>query len=255
MVEVYGNNFSLFISPFLWNLGYGIGNVNITYDFSYIKVFANLTKIKKITPSIPVIGYPGIMYGQEYWFPFAGKTQMLTSLKLPMKVKYLPEFSIIVNYSVFKSLGKITDLSYDIWLTSNPNKTTLGRGDLEVMIWLYYEQDISQLKYYQKVGVLSIPTYINSTYRILNLQVWLLNYSAGGWALVILQLPEPISSGKISLPISTILKSLDSFLIGWKESVTESYYLNAIQFGMEFDGDNVNLGYYLYSFQIFITNY
>ncbi|WP_202905233.1 hypothetical protein [Vulcanisaeta thermophila] len=48
----------------------------------YLEVTINMSGIQKITPSIPVDGYPGLMYGREMWFPFAGQTRVSPELPL-----------------------------------------------------------------------------------------------------------------------------------------------------------------------------
>ncbi len=108
MVEVYGNGVSVFASPFLWNMAYSKGLVNMTIsDYLYVNV--DLHDFRKVIPSIPVDGYPGLMYGQECWFPpFAGKT-MERGIIMPVKVIEMPNFNSTVYYTVYQVNGVIDD--------------------------------------------------------------------------------------------------------------------------------------------------
>lgn len=254
MVEIYGNGVSLMTSPFLWNVRTAFGVVNMTFT-PYLRVVVCMNSITKITPSIPVDGYPGLMYGQEYWFPFSGKTMTSRLLPLPMIVSQLPGFYSFVNFTVFDKVGVIQDFSYDIWLVENPNTTYLAYGDFEVMIWMYWNENIGGNKYFVYVGTMEIPTYVNGTLENLNWQVYVLPRTGGpnGWTSIYVLAPTKLQ-GSIGVPIAYILKDLGPYLKRAGINLYEpgKYYLNAMQVGMEFDdeGGSACLGYVLYSWYL-----
>lgn len=255
MALLDNNVATLYASPFLWNIASGQGKVIMNFT-PYLNVHVNMSNIKKITPSISVDGYPGLMYGQELWFPFAGKTEVSPYLSLPMIVSNLPNFLSILNFTVYKNVGVIDDFSYDIWLSQNPNITYLQYGDFEVMIWMNWQENITKGDPYMvSVGSIQIPTLINGTIENLTWSVYVLprTGSANGWTSIYFLSPKQLE-GQIGIPIAYVLKKMGSYLEKAGVSIynPNTYYLDAIQVGMEFNDTNgvANLGYNLYSWYV-----
>mgnify|MGYP001770890288 CR=1 FL=1 len=72
--------------------------VSITLS-DYLHISVDLHDFRKVIPSIPVDGYPGVMYGQECWFPFAGRTE--ESIALPARIVDMSNFNFTVYYTVY----------------------------------------------------------------------------------------------------------------------------------------------------------
>ncbi|QKR00833.1 hypothetical protein GWK48_10965 [Metallosphaera tengchongensis] len=256
LAEVYTPNGSLFLSPFLWNLKVAKGDANLTYVGSSLEVWVNFTDFKKVSPSIPVDGYPGVMYGQELWFPFAGKSLTSSSLPLPMALGELPNFSSTLSYSVLDRWGVVDDFSYDVWLTTDPNATYLQYPDVEVMVWLYHNETPS--KYFLYVGNVTERLVVNDTVLEENFSVYVLPHtgSANGWIGVYF-LSQDQLEGNVTVPLSSMIVGSFPFIHKVFQKVNASdYYLDAVQVGMEFndvDGD-VSLGYVLHSWTIELQN-
>ncbi|WP_338602621.1 cellulase [Sulfolobus tengchongensis] len=252
------SNATLMASPFLWNIGYALGNVNMSFYHNMLHVAINLTNIQKIS-SNDVDGYPGLMYGQELWFPFYYHTKQLEQLPLPMIISKLPNFYSVLNFSVYNITGRIIDFSYDIWLSQNPNITSLQYGDFEVMIWMYWTKNLTGVPYFIYTGNISIPTLVNGTIENLTWEVYVLprTGSANGWTGIYFLSPKKLQ-GEIGVPIAYVLTNMNPFLekAGVNIYNPNEYYLDAIQVGMEFTNTtqgNVNVGYNLYSWQIYIV--
>ncbi|AAK42663.1 cellulase [Saccharolobus solfataricus] len=252
-------NATLMVSPFLWNIGYALGNVNMTININYLHVAINLSQISKISSNV-VDGYPGLMYGQELWWPFMYRTTQLQFLSLPMIVLRLPNFYSILNYSVYLINGSIDDFSYDIWLSQNPNITSLQYGDFEIMIWMYWNENLSHTPYFIYVGNMSIPTLINGKIENLSWEVYVLprTGSANGWTGVYFLSPLKEPKAEFGVPIGYILKNMGSYIekAGVNIYNVNTYYLDAIQVGMEFSDNQGTaiMGYYLYSWQIWLLS-
>lgn len=257
MAQLFGQNVSLMASPFLWNINTAEGQVTMNFS-NYLHVLINMSKISKITPSISVDGYPGLMYGREMWFPFVAQTETY-ELNLPEIVNDLPSFYSILNYSVFVNKGMIDDFSYDIWLSQNPNITYLEYGDFEVMIWLYWHENFSSNKYMIYTGKMTIPVEVNGVLEQMNSSVYVLprTGSANGWTGVYILAPQNLQ-GSIGVPITYILKNMSTYLrkVNIKIYNTSTYYLDAIQVGMEFNdtAGTADLGYSLYSWNLSFEN-
>ncbi|BCU67789.1 hypothetical protein HS7_12260 [Sulfolobales archaeon HS-7] len=253
---IRGNEASLIASPFMWNVEEANGYSLVTYNRTGFYVLVNLTNVKKTAPGTPVLGYPGLMYGAEEWFPFENRTYEVSWLPLPEILGQTPNFTSTVKYALFLYRGSITDFSYDIWLTPQPgtNVSSITKGDLEVMFWMYYTENLSRAPYYQYAGSITLTDYINGTKTPISWNVWVLNVSGGGWTLVVFTPKIPLYSGEFEIPVGIALKQLSVILeskAGWKDSILH-YYLDAIQVGMEINNQNGVAvgGYHLYSWEI-----
>ncbi|AHC52035.1 cellulase [Sulfolobus acidocaldarius SUSAZ] len=257
MGMVYSKNASLFISPFLWNLKSASGYTNLTYMGNILLVNVNFTNFEKINSNLQVDGYPGVMYGKEDWFPFAGKTLMPSYFVLPMRVISLPNFNSTLSYKTYDNKGIIDDLSYDIWLTQSPNTTYLLFPDMEIMIWLYYNETLSQ--YFVKAGVIRESIVVNGTMIQDNFTVYILPHtgSVNGWIGVYYISQLELPAGNVTIPMSSLIKDSFNYVRGvFPDLQTSAYYLCAIQVGMEFNDIHgvVNVGYTLYNWTMTIQD-
>ena len=257
VAELYGVNNSLLASTFLWNMGGSRGVVNMTFRPHALLVWVNLTNFKKIKDDIPVDGYPDVMYGSEGWFPFYGSTLMLPQLRLPVKLSSLPQFYSEVDFQLFKVRGTIDDFSYDIWLSQNPNVTYLQYPCIEVMVWMYHEENVSS-NYFVEVGDLSVEAVINGTVRNVSFTVYVLPHtgSANGW-IGVYYVSDQQLEGNVSLPLSYMIEQSVRFAGKVFPNLSPGeYYLDAIQVGMEFDNDLqgvAQLGYELYGWWLYFN--
>ncbi len=253
MSEVYTPDGSLLISPFIWNMKYAEGYLNMTYHGSTLNVDINLTHFKPITPTISVDGYPGVMYGQECWFPFAGKS-VSPILKLPTPVEGLPQTESYLTYRLWVKNGSIHDFSYDIWLTQNPNVTYLEYPDVEIMIWLYHQANITS-KYYVYEGEITERAIVNGTEMNLTFSVYVLSHtgSSNGW-IGVYYLSHQQLEGEVGVPLTDMIQASFHFIDRVFPNLNESsFYLDAIQAGMEFSNDITGtavMGYSLYNWTI-----
>jgi len=262
MAEIRDQEASLMMSTFMWNLAGAQGGVVMKYANGYLHTIVNLSDVNTLS-SIQVMGYPGLMYGRELWFPFETSTSQLPALSLPRVINDLPDFYSVLNYSTFDVTGEIDDFSYDIWLTDYPNVTNLGAHDVEIMIWMYSQSP--NLSYpFIYVGKVTAPTIVNGSKLDCSYRVYVLPHtgSATGWAGVYFQLQYPnyegVANGEVGVPIKVLLEDLTQLMpkAGLSFFDPSAYYLNAIQVGMESYHDpqgSAYLGYTLYSWKIVVT--
>ncbi len=254
MAEAYTPDASIMVSPFVWNMKSADGYVNMTYDGPTLNVVVNMTNFHKITPSIDVNGYPGIMYGQECWFPFAGHTVESPLLELPAPVESLPQTESCLSYSLWLKDGSIDDFSYDIWMSQDPNTTYLKFPDVEIMIWLYHQEEITS-KYFVNEGNFTVQGIVNGTPENLTFAVYVLPHtgSGDGW-IGVYYVSQQEMEGKVTVPLTTMVQSSFPFMEKIFHNLDEnSYYLDGIQVGMEFNNDSVGtslMGYSLYNWTI-----
>lgn len=184
------------ISPMLWNLVGGTGNVTMVLSGGRLYVYINVTGVSRAIKFTPVVGFPDIMYGWYSWGPFYTRTSSYGFLSLPMPASEVPDLWSVVNYSLSLSRGAYNDFSYDIWLVRSPGVTSLGPSDVELMLWMFANQSLAGLPYWVTWRPITMPTLINGDIENVTYQVFILPRNGGpsGWMLIIL-IPEVNTSG------------------------------------------------------------
>jgi len=258
IAEIYTPTNSLMMSTFLWNMASSEGVVNMTFVNHSLIVTVSLRDFIKIQKNIPVDGYPCLMYGRENWFPFYSSTIETPQLVLPERLVSLPNFWSEVDFEVYNINGSIDDFSYDIWLSQNPNTTYLGYPDIEVMVWMYHEENISS-PYFLRVGDLTVPALVNGAWENITFIVYVLSHtgSPNGWVGVYYVSGEQLV-GNVSLPLSyLIIQSINFADKVFPNLSPTQYYLDAIQVGMEFNNNPegyADLGYRLYGWYLYFNS-
>ena len=253
--------FSVIASPFLWNLLYAQGSANLTVRSGVVYVAINFTSFRKVNPSIGVDGYPTLMYGAEWWWPFYGASGMSRPLVLPAPLSSLPEFNSTLGFSVYREAGVVDDFSYDIWLgyvngtgAWTANSTQVVFPDIEVMVWLYHEATVAGNPYFVPEGQVEVPVVVNGTPVEEAFYVYVLPHtgSATGW-IGVYYLSATNLTGNVTVPLSQLIEEAPLYakrVFGWLD--TGDYYLDAIQVGMEFNdvGGRVEAGYTLWNWTL-----
>ncbi|PVU69150.1 hypothetical protein DDW09_04885 [Sulfolobus sp. SCGC AB-777_L09] len=253
IAEIYTPYNSILVSTFLWNIQSAKGFVNMTFSHGHLNVSIRLSHVVKIQKGLSVDGYPTLMYGKESWFPFYASTIDIPRLELPQKLTTLPKFSSTVDFSVYDFNGTVDDFSYDIWLSQNPNVTYLQYPCVEIMIWMYHEENISS-QYFVEEGALTVQAIVNGSKENVTFTVYVLPHtgSSNGWIGVYYVSNEDLE-GNVTLPLSYLIIHSFYFIDKVFPSLSASeYYLDAIQVGMEFNDENgyADLGYSLYGWWI-----
>jgi len=248
MAELQDQGASLLLSPFLWNLRSAQGEARLTCSSQGLSVQVSMRHFVKIQPQIDVGGYPGVMYGQELWFPFAAASQRVSWFHLPLPVDALPPVRSTLATQTFVHHGSITDLSYDIWLTRNPKTRRLRFPDLELMIWFIHQGTLGPP--FLHLGTLKEEVRWHHQPVPVSFAVYLLPHtgSASGWVGIYLLADQELV-GTLTLPLTSMIQAIFPYLEQVFPQLTpQTYLLDAIQVGMEFNPDaqgQVDLGYTL----------
>lgn len=250
-MSIIGNY--VIISPDLWNIkGNSNGYVWMNYSTNVLHVLINFTSLYATNIRYVVVGYPEMIYGYKPWGQYESLTN--TFLPLPMNISKLPSFYSILNYSVNATRGKY-DYSYDIWITRHFSQNGAYKGDVEIMIWMYWYNLIPAGTYIANVN---IPTYINGNFENLSWQVWIGNMGIGNysWTIVTFRLSKPISFGEVGVNIPLFIKVANDMLMKYDSwSLPLKYYvLNDLEIGLEYappyQGSWLYAGYYVYDWYI-----
>ena len=207
----------------LWNdSDYINGNITAISSSDGIEIISQFGKANY------VIGYPDLLYGVDIWGGLTSNES--TYLNLPLQVKYLPNVTLLVNYSIITSAYQ--NLAYDIWLTQQYGPTNGAKnGDIEIMIWLYSTFTPTNMSLLKNV---SLPIRLNNTVTDVLWNIYFTNHS---WSKIFFIISNPIRSACISLNLNDFIsEALDILKAEGFQKNAFYYYLDEFDLGEEIGG-------------------
>ncbi|TRM79750.1 hypothetical protein DJ531_13265, partial [Sulfolobus sp. A20-N-F6] len=138
-----------------------------------------------------------------------------------------------------------------------PNISNLQFPDIELMIWLYHESNITS-PFFIKEGNVTVTIEVNGTKENDTFLVYVLPHtgSASGW-IGVYYLSEKNLEGEVEIPLNFFLNN-EFFFINkvFPQIYEKTFYLDAIQIGMEFNDNhgNAQMGFNLYSWDLTIID-
>jgi hypothetical protein len=234
----YASDFYITLHTNLWNLGgSSIGYVEMKLLDGKLRTIMNFSKAFLADPIFSVFGFPQIVYGHHIWGRWSPQSHEL--LKFPIPVYEIPpDVYINLDYSVKSYYGTPINFVYDLWLMQNIVENGPNDGDVEIMIWLYYDNYLYPTGEY--INTISIPVYLNGVKTALRFRVLFYDPSVYGtpfnFVTIVFQIERPLSSATIDIPIREFLEHAISALEEHRgdSSYLKNLYLQAIYLGSEF---------------------
>ncbi|NPA98707.1 MAG: hypothetical protein GXO43_04945, partial [Crenarchaeota archaeon] len=193
-----------------------------------LKAETNLDLEKLEMPRWKVVGFNEIIYGLKPW-GMPPWHKIPSTLKLPMKIKDLPEITMTVQYTINRTNTGL-DLAYDIWIKQENKTDGVHPGDVEIMIWLYHEHVHPAGR---QVATITLPTKINGTITDTKWQIWIYPHMGTGWLYIAYVIENPIRKGEVTVNLTKILSytaKLVQQILG--EKLGEMYMMS-IELGTE----------------------
>jgi hypothetical protein len=204
----------VYIDPCLWNLdtsdprvrGYTLMNLTmqglvVSSNYSYVAG-------KGSDWFRGFIGFHRVGYGNHPWEskPYVNPSSYLP---LPVRVRDLPNTFIEVNYSIIERRVGWMDIAFDIWLKrSPPPYRGTVRGDMEIMVWLYWEPPLPGGAL--EVGTVRTLALVNGSLKepewVALIVPEVVEPSPGGWTWIIFVSRHPIPGGSIVLNLNNFLE-------------------------------------------------
>jgi hypothetical protein len=246
----------------LWNLGGSSrGYVEMKLFDGKLRTIMNFSKAFLAYPIFSVLGFPQIVYGHHIWGRWSPQSHEL--LRLPLRIYEIPPDIIIhLDYSVKSYYGTPINFVLDLWLVQNIVESGPNDGDVEIMIWFYYD------KYFYPAGeyidTISLHSNLNGVKTTLRFRVIFYDPSVYGTPLnfitVVFQIEQPLSHATIDIPIRQFLEYAIFMLKTRKydSSYLKNLYLQAIYLGSEFKANLRNEAiaeYVINSYEIRRDNY
>lgn len=250
----------VYFDPCLWNLDLSNPAVN---GYTVMNITPNMLVVESNYSYVvgmgtgwfrDFIGYHRVGYGVHPW---ESRPYTIPSfyLPLPLRVKDLPSIYINLNYTIIVDDTGWMDIAFDIWLKRSPPPIRgMTRGDLEIMLWLYWKPPLPG-------GAIHVKT-VNITMTINNSVIkteWMVlivpevaEPSPGGWTWIIMVLKNPLPRGHILLNLNAFLNIAKDTILTffwptkpqWNEDIFDNLYLWDIEFGSEIARKNTG-GLYL----------
>ncbi|RLE60912.1 MAG: 1,4-beta-glucanase [Thermoprotei archaeon] len=227
-----------------WNIKSAKGKAEMTFYYSsrFLHYNQDLYDIKLIDPSRWVHGYPEIYYGNKPW----NRLMALDGeVKLPERADGLSSFYVILNYTIWHEERVPINLAFDSWLVRDKYRFDGVRsGEVEVMIWLYYN---NMKPAGRKIDEVVVEINVNGSTVNTRFEVWRTDM---GWVYIAYLIKTPIKSGKIILPYSSFIRMSKKYA---EVNNYDRLYLQDVEVGTEFGSpyvDSARLEWWIYEFMV-----
>lgn len=231
-----------------WNIKSYEGTTFLKYHqkSNIVEFYADLSNIVQQNASGWVLGYPEIFYGYKPWISNGISSEVWP---LPQKVKELKDVVFSMKYQFWYKDNLPINLAMETWITKNSNATEAVSGDIEVMVWLYYNV-LGPAG--MKVDTVEIPIVINGEKKNIKWEVW---FSKMAWDYVAFKSLELIQEGRVEIPVRAFIEKTKDIISNYSERVTvddfDNMYVEDWEVGMEFGSPQVREARFGFKFSEF----
>lgn len=167
-----------------------------------------------------VYGYPELFYGYKPWNGWLADDG---DVKLPAPVKSLGRLWVAVNYTLSHQPGLPINLALDLWLTRTKKPRSVGRGDAEIMVWLYH----SNLRPAgSPIGGATCPAYLDGKPTRIHFTLWSAEFS---WRYLAFVADTPRRKASLSIDLTCLISYASKKVQGLEE-----LYLEDVELGTEY---------------------
>jgi YVTN family beta-propeller protein len=205
-----------------------------------------------------VLGYSEVQYGYKpactggnAWEIPSCTSDVSEALSLPESLAAfdaVPSTWFVSSYQLQAPADQPTDFAYDLWLTNSPSATSVGAGDLEVMVWTDYTDAQKIIPNWatnlsSTAGPTEMPTLIDGTEGPAPYLVYLYNNAQSGLTTVFFVLQAPVASGLVGVDMTFALAEASQVLFTddlsyWTAADVSALTLNDVELGSEFNPEN-----------------
>ncbi|MGC9169767.1 MAG: GH12 family glycosyl hydrolase domain-containing protein [Thermoproteus sp.] len=208
----------------MWNIKSASGTATMRYCDGVFYYEQALKDIAEADPNAWVAGYPEIWLGYKPW---AGAASPNSPFPIKISAAESSNFTISVEYSVEVPDPTLPfDFAFDLWVTKSTGERSVGQGEQEIMIWLYYQQLIPAG---EKVGEVRIPLVVNGSPVEAVFHVY--RKEGMPWEYIAFVLSKPMRSGSVSFRLADFIRAAAAYTA---LSNYPDMWLNDVELGSEF---------------------
>ncbi len=244
------------IDPCLWGLEKlrkakisGEAIMQIVNGTLHVSDHFNLSSLK-LEPWY-VIGYNEIILGVKPWGipPYHKIPRKI--LRLPIIMEKAPRIIVYTKYCIEETNTGL-DLAYDIWIKKNNQTNGVGKGDLELMIWLYHNKATPAGKI---INTITLDTLINNSIQRIKWNVWVSPILGNGWTYVAITPSKPLGPcGEIAIDLTSVFEEIMPILEKYNISLSKMYIMS-IELGTEvFYNKVVDVKWSLYKYILLVRS-
>jgi len=198
-----------------------------------------------------VVAYHEVIYGVKPWGVDPAHPAPQEPLVLPARAADLPRVVALTSLRIGEATTGF-NIAYDLWLKRRPGAIGVERGDVEVMVWLYWRNATPAGR---PVKAFEVPTVVNGRLEKLNWSAWLQRSVGGGWVYVAFTPAEPLS-GEVAVDLSHFVSLAGRVLqeeLGWAQETVDSMYLMSVELGSEvFFSRSISLSWQLDKYLLYV---
>ncbi|MEM0470963.1 MAG: cellulase family glycosylhydrolase [Candidatus Anstonellales archaeon] len=230
-------DFVMEVNP--WNIQSSRGYARMCYENGVIRYEQDLNDIVLISPGSWVHGYPEIFVGNKPW-----NGMLADELNVfPKRMSEFPDMTVNLTYSIYTD-GPI-NLAFETWITNTYRPTSgVASGDVEVMIWFYYN-GLNPAG--SKIGDVVVPVYMNGVLTNMEFEVW---RGYIGWEYIAFRSKTPMLAATVSFNLKTFLDLTYQYSTKSRTQL-DAMYVQNIEVGTEYGSPSTTAQKLFYNFSKF----
>ncbi|PLV55758.1 endoglucanase [Thermotoga sp. SG1] len=193
-VDFFWNNTPLSMELNLWNVERYRGTVSLKFDGEKLTFNGDIENLSAREPERYVLGYPEFYYGYKPW-----EKHMAEGTKLPVPVFSIKSFSVGLSFEIDHKSHLPLNFAMETWLTRKKYQTEASIGDVEIMVWFYFNELTPGGK---KVGEYTISFELNGEKTRCSWELW---HAEWNWDYLAFRLKDPVRKGRVRFDVRDFL--------------------------------------------------
>lgn len=129
------NDMPLSMELNLWNVERYTGTVVMRFDGERLTFNGDVEDLSAREPERYILGYPEFYYGYKPWERHAAE-----GTKLPLVVSSVESFTVELSFEIDHMPSLPLNFAMETWLTREKYQVEASIGDVEIMVWFYFNE-------------------------------------------------------------------------------------------------------------------
>ncbi|AJG41198.1 endoglucanase [Thermotoga sp. RQ7] len=218
------NDMPLSMELNLWNVERYTGTVVMRFDGERLTFNGDVEDLSAREPERYILGYPEFYYGYKPWENHAAE-----GTKLPLPVSSVKFFTVDLSFEIDHMPSLPLNFAMETWLTRKKYQTEASIGDVEIMVWFYFNELTPGGK---KVGEYTISFELNGEKTRGTWELW---HAEWDWDYLAFRLKDPVRKGRVRFNVKDFLDVAGEYLSGsTRVKDFDDLYFTVWEIGTEF---------------------
>ncbi|MCD6551198.1 endoglucanase, partial [Thermotoga sp.] len=201
------------------------GTVAMKFDGEKLTFSDDIEILSSREPERYILGYPEFYYGYK-----PRESHAADGTKLPLSLSSVKSFTVELSFEIDHKPSLPLNFAMETWLTRKKYQTEASIGDVEIMVWFYFNELTPGGK---KVGEYTVPFELNGEQKR---GIWELWHAEWNWDYLAFRLKDPARKGRVRFNVKNFLDVAGEYLSGsTRVKDFDDLYFTVWEIGTEFE--------------------